>query len=71
MLAVIFFAMSTSLFKEWIRSSSGLTSLMGGRAFMPNFISYRWSLILVIAIMLAYYIITAWNEETEKFVIEI
>jgi len=71
MLAVIFFAMSTSLFKEWIRSSAGLTSLMGGRAFMPNFISYRWSLILVIAIMLAYYIITAWNEETEKFVIEI
>ena len=71
MLAVIFFAMSTSLFKAWIRSSAGLKSLMGGRVFLPNFLSYKWSLILVLGILLAYYMITAWNEETEKFVIEI
>jgi uncharacterized protein len=70
MLAVVFFALSTSLFKAWIRSSAGLTSLMGYRVFMPNFISYKWSLILIIVIMLAYYLITTWNEETEKFVVE-
>jgi hypothetical protein len=70
-LAVVFFALSTSLFKAWIRSSAGLTSLMGFRVFMPNFISYKWSLILIIVIMLAYYLITAWNEETEKFVVEL
>ena len=70
-LAVIFFALSTSLFKAWIKSSAGLTALMGYRVFMPNLISYRWSLILVIVIMLAYYLITTWNEETEKFVVEI
>jgi len=70
-LAVVFFALSTSLFKAWIRSSAGLTSLMGFRVFMPNFISYKWSLILIIVIMLAYYLITTWNEETEKFVVEI
>ena len=70
-LAVVFFALSTSLFKTWIRSSAGLTSLMGYRVFMPNFISYKWSLILVIVIMLAYYLIATWNEETEKFVVEI
>lgn len=70
-LAVIFFALSTSLFKALIRSSAGLTSLMGYRVFMPNLISYKWSLILVIAIMLAYYLVTTWNEETEKFVVEL
>ena len=71
MLAVIFFAMSTSLFKAWIKSSTALNSLMGYRVFMPNFLTYKWSLILVIGIMLAFYMITAWNEETEKFVVEL
>jgi uncharacterized membrane protein YedE/YeeE len=71
MLAVICFALSTSLFKAWIRSSEGINSFMGYKVFMPNFLTYKWSLILVIVIMLAYYIITAWNEETEKFVVEL
>ena len=71
MLAVIFFALSTSLFKAWIKSSAGLNSFMGYKVFLPNFITYKWSLILVVAIMLAYYIITTWNEKTEKFVVEL
>ena len=71
MLAVVFFAMSTSLFKAWMISSAGLKSLMGYRVFLPNFLTYKWSLILVIVIMLAYYMITTWNEETEKFVVEL
>jgi uncharacterized membrane protein YedE/YeeE len=71
MLAVVFFALSTSLFKAWIKSSSGLTTFMGYKVFLPNFLTYKWTLILIIFIMLAYYIITAWNEETEKFVVEI
>jgi uncharacterized membrane protein YedE/YeeE len=71
MLAVIFFALSTSLFKTWIKSSEGLNSFMGYRVFLPDFLTYKWSLILVIVIMLAYYIITTWNEETEKFVVEL
>ena len=71
MLAVIFFALSTSLFKAWIKSSAGLNAFMGYRVFLPDFLTYKWSLILVIVIMLAYYIVTAWNEETEKFVVEL
>ncbi|MBW2602959.1 MAG: YeeE/YedE family protein [Deltaproteobacteria bacterium] len=71
MLSVISFALSTSLFKAWIKSSEGLISFMGYRVFMPNFLTYKWSLILVIVIMLAFYIITTWNEETEKFVVEL
>jgi len=71
MLAVISFAMSTSLFKAWIKSSATLNSLMGYRVFMPNFLTYKWSLILVISILFAYYIITIWNEKTEKFVVEL
>jgi uncharacterized membrane protein YedE/YeeE len=71
MLAVISFALSTSLFKAWIKSSAGLKSFMGHKVFLPNFLTYKWSLILVVVIMLAYYIITTWNEETEKFIVEL
>ena len=71
MLDVICFSLSTSLFKTWIKSSEGLNSFMGYSVFLPDFLTYKWSLILVIVIMLAYYIITTWNEETEKFVVEL
>lgn len=71
MVAVVFFALSTSLFKAWINSSKMLKSLMGHRIFLPDFLTYKWSLILVIAIMFAFYVISAWNEETEKFVVEL
>ena len=71
MLAVIFFALSTSLLKAWIRSSAIVSLFMGYRVFMPDFLTYKWSLILTIVIMLAYYVISIWNEETEKFVVEL
>jgi len=71
MLAVICFALSTSLFKTWINTSDSLKSLMGQRIFLPDFLTYKWSLILVILIMFAYYIIATWNEETERFVVEL
>ena len=41
-LAVICFALSTSLFKVLIKSSSALTALMGHRVFLPDFITYKW-----------------------------
>jgi len=71
MLAVVFFALSISLFEAWTRSSKTLTSLMGHRIFLPDFLTYKWSLIFVIVIMLVYYLIATWNEETDKFVVEL
>ena len=71
MLAVIFFALSTSLFKTWISSSNVLKSLMGHKVFLPNFLTYKWSLILIVGILFGYYLVTTWNEETEKFVVEL
>ncbi|MBW2082028.1 MAG: YeeE/YedE family protein [Deltaproteobacteria bacterium] len=71
MLAVIFFALSTSLVKAGIKSSKALTNLMGHRVFLPDFLSYKWTLILLIALMLVYYLLATWNEETDKFTLEI
>ena len=71
MLAVVFFALSTSLFKAWVKSSKALTASMGHRVFLPDFLTYKWSLIFIIVIMLVYYLIATWNEETDKFVVEL
>jgi len=71
MLAVICFALSTSLFKAWVKSSEVLTAFMGHRVFLPDFMTYKWSLIFVIVVMLVYYLVATWNEETDKFVVEL
>ena len=71
MLAVVSFALSTSLFKAWIKSSESLANLMGHRVFLPDYLTYKWTLIVVILIMLIYYLVATWNEETDKFTVEI
>lgn len=70
-LAVIFFCLSTSLFKVWMNSSVVLKSLMGHRVFLPDFLTYKFSLLLIIVVLLFYFVITVWNEETEKFVMDL
>ena len=70
MLAVLFFALSTSLFKLLIKSSAGFTALMGHRVFLPDYITYRWTVIGLVALLLVYYLLATWNEETDKFTVE-
>ncbi|RLB82538.1 MAG: hypothetical protein DRH15_05995 [Deltaproteobacteria bacterium] len=70
-LAVIFFSLSTSLVKAGIKGSEALSKLMGHRVFLPDFLSYKWTLILLIALLLVYYLLATWNEDTDKFTVEI
>jgi uncharacterized membrane protein YedE/YeeE len=70
-LAVIFFALFNSLFNKLIESSKALDALMGYRVFLPHYLTYWWTVILLVLFMLAYYIVATWNEQTEKFLVEI
>ena len=70
MVAVIFFAATNSLFKALIDDSAGLKKLMGMRAFMPDVMGYRWAVIGLIALFLFYSLVAQWNEETDKFTVE-
>jgi uncharacterized membrane protein YedE/YeeE len=70
MIAVICFALSTSLFKTWIKSSEGLTRLMGHRVFLPDFLTYKWTVLGLILFFILYYLAATWNEETDKFTVE-
>jgi uncharacterized membrane protein YedE/YeeE len=69
-LAVICFALSTSLFKALIKSSPGFAALIGRSFFLPNWLSYKWTLLVMILIFAIYFLLATWNEETEKFTVE-
>ncbi len=68
MIAVFFLAVSNSLSQRLLDSSKTLSAAMGRRVFIPNYLSYDWSVVLVVAIMLVYYFVMTWNEKTRAFV---
>jgi uncharacterized membrane protein YedE/YeeE len=70
MVAVLFFCLSMSLFDKWIAASLGLSALMGHRVFLPDYLTYMWTVIALIAFFLIYYLVATWNEETDKFTVE-
>ncbi|MBT3260215.1 MAG: YeeE/YedE family protein, partial [Deltaproteobacteria bacterium] len=70
MVVVVFFAATNSLFKALINSSPGFKSLIGTRAFMPDVMGYKWAVIALIVVFLVYALVGQWNEETDKFTVE-
>jgi len=70
MVAVLFFALSNSLFKAVIKSSEGFQALIGRKFFMPDYIGYTWTVIILLAVFVVYSLAATWNEETDKFTIE-
>ena len=69
-LAVICFALSTSLFKALIKSSPSFAALIGRSFFLPDWLSYKWTLLILVLIFGIYYLLATWNEETEKFTVD-
>ena len=70
MVAVVFFALTNSLTKTLINSSQGLKKLIGFRFYLPDYIGYIWTVILLLLIFAVYALAATWNEETDKFTVE-
>ena len=68
MIAVFFLAVSNSLSQKLLDSTPALSSAMGKSVFLPHYLSYDWSVVTVVAVMLAYYLVTSWNEKTRAFI---
>ena len=67
---MICFSLSTSLFKALIKGSPGFAALIGQRVYMPDFLTYKWTLVVMVLVFGAYYLVATWNEETDKFTVE-
>jgi hypothetical protein len=70
MVALFFFATFNSLTRAWTDTSETMQSLLGANVFLPDYLGYQGTIILVGAVMLAWYVAVVWNEETDKFVVE-
>ncbi|ETR68497.1 MAG: hypothetical protein OMM_10465, partial [Candidatus Magnetoglobus multicellularis str. Araruama] len=70
-LCVISFTLTTSLANKVIQASPGLKQLMGYRIFLPDYLTYGGSLILLIGLLCVLSLIFTWNERTERFTIDI
>ncbi len=70
MVVVVCFALSNSLFKTLIDWSRGFKALIGQRAFMADLLGYKWAVIILLAIFAVYSLAATWNEETDKFTVE-
>ena len=70
MVAVFGFSLASSLFRRWLRSSDELMSYMGSRTYLPDIVSYKSALTIMLLGMLVVYVIIAWNEITRKFVVK-
>lgn len=68
--ALVFFALFNSLFKALMKSSPTLTKIIGTKFFVPNYLPWAIAMGVIIVVLLAWYLFVTWNEETEKFVIE-
>ncbi len=68
LIALVFMAFSNSLLQAFFSSHPGLPALMGRAIFLPAYISYFWSVALVVMIMLLYYLAAAWNEKTKALI---
>jgi uncharacterized membrane protein YedE/YeeE len=71
MVALVTFALSTSLTKTLIRSSENIRVFIGWKVFLPDVFGYRLAILFVYLVMVVWYFAVTWNEETEFFVIRI
>ncbi|AEH44506.1 protein of unknown function DUF395 YeeE/YedE [Thermodesulfatator indicus DSM 15286] len=68
---VIFFALSNSLIRHYFAEYEVIENGYLGKAiFMPEYLGYGGTLFLITFICVLWYIIIDWNEDSNKFVIE-
>ena len=66
--SLIAFALSGSLFRDWL-DQSGWLQKIGEPMFLPDFMSWGLALITVVLIMGLWYIIAVWNDVHKKLVV--
>jgi uncharacterized membrane protein YedE/YeeE len=66
--SIITFAISGSLFREWLDQSGWLMKI-GEPFFLPDIIGWNMGIIAVVLFMILWYIIAVWNDVHKKFVI--
>jgi uncharacterized membrane protein YedE/YeeE len=70
-LVVPFFGISNSIMTGWFRDAEfEADGVLGKAVFLPDVMGFGGALILVMVIMVLWYLIVDWNEESNKLIVE-
>jgi len=69
-LAMIVFALSTSVTSLWVKSMEWEENgVLGKYVYMPDTLGYGLSLAIILFAMAAWYVVVTWNEESNKLIL--
>jgi uncharacterized membrane protein YedE/YeeE len=68
MVTLVTFALANSLTSKFLQVS-GLGNKLGRDIFLPNILTWQIAVPLILLFLLAWVLVAAWNEKTEKFVV--
>lgn len=70
MMVVPFFAVSTSILTAWMKDNDWeADGMLGSFVYLPDVIGYGPTLTLIAGAMIIWYLVVAWNEDTNKLIV--
>jgi len=70
MMVVPFFAISNSIMTAWFRANDFEgKGVLGSYVYLPDVMGYGGTLFFIAAIMMIWYLVVTWNEETNKLIV--
>lgn len=69
-MVVPFFAVSNSIMTSWFKANDFEgRGLLGSHVYLPDVMGYGGTLFFIAAIMMVWYLVVTWNEETNKLIV--
>jgi hypothetical protein len=70
MMVVPFFAISNSIMTAWFKANDFEgKGVLGSYVYLPDVMGYGGTLFFIAAIMMIWYLVVTWNEETNKLIV--
>lgn len=70
MMVVPFFAISSSIMTAWFRDNEfEADGVLGSFVYLPDVMGYGPTLFLIFSVMIVWYLVVTWNEETNKLMV--
>lgn len=70
LMVVPFFGISTSIMTAWFKDNDfEADGVLGSFVYLPDVMGYGWTLLFLVALMLIWYLVVAWNEDTNKLIV--
>jgi uncharacterized protein len=67
---VPFFAVTTSIVTAWFQENDfEADGVLGASVYLPDVMGYGPTLLLIGAVLVAWYLVVTWNEETNKLIV--